>query len=484
MRINHIICFMASAIFAMVCLSSCESSYPEEVLSPTKDNSPSFLTRSEAKGDGDKYEITAEMAQEYVRIIKGKSEIVSTEAYTYKGVTCFYIINFEKGWMAVSADSRAKSILGDSEVDNLDPETLENEGLKAWLETTANFIYHVKTFGRPEGEINPKTVAFWNGIKKGLSSSSSKSLEPGGDPTWVKIITVSTSNVVDSVPHLIETKWGQSYPWNMNLPLDPVILELGFESHFLTGCAPTAVSQVLYYFHSLTGYPSDLWHQITPTISQSLNGGKYKLSLSKSDYYQYSPHWESMLKTQNGTGNASYVSDLIMDVGVRMNATYASAATSAPLYSYSNLSPCGFTSANSSSYSYSTVKSNILDAKPVLVVAYNNQNSGHAWIIDGLVDRTFSTDSTIIYYAYQTGVLYPTGAIYLTDAEAHLECPNIYDGWSRHTHYSDSTKYLLMNYGWDGQNDNGCYSIDTSNSNWIYSVSPLILYNLETGNLL
>ena len=469
-------------IFLLSFLSSCEVASPDETLSYDEIQNSTIATRSNTKSEADKYEITAEMAQEYVRVIKGNSKIVSTEAYDYKGVTCFYIINFEKGWMAVSADSRAKSILGDSNVDNLDLELLENEGLKAWLETTAIFIYHIKTYGRPEKEINPKTVAFWNGIKKGLSGSSSKSLEPGGDPAWVKLVYVNITNVVDSVPHLLETKWGQGYPWNISLPFNPDILSLGQEVRFFTGCVPTAVSQVLYYFHYHTTYPSDLWHQITPTISQNLGDGFYGLSLTKSNYNQNSTHWNSMPLTQNDTGDFSYVSDLMMDVGVRMNAKYGPSSTSASLLTLSDISPCGFTSGNSYYYSYSTVKSNILNSKPVFVVAGNNYTN-HAWVIDGLYDRTYSIDTTTIYYAYQPGVLYPTGAIYLTDAEARAECPNIYDGWSGHSQYNESTQYLLMNFGNYGQNDDGHYSIDATNGNWEYNVLPCIIYNLETGVL-
>ncbi len=490
MKTKHFLSASFAVIFTITSLlffSSCQKSAPEEDSLDIDISKTSVETRSDIKGGEYLYEITPDMALEYVKTIKNNPVIVSEEAYEFKGVACFYIFNFEKGWMAVAADSRVQSILGESEYDNLYLETLENEGVKSWLELTANFIYHVKVFGRPKEEINSKSVAFWDGIKKKLNSSPCKSLEPGGDPAWVKIVYINTTMVNDSIPHLLETKWGQHNPWNTSLPISPVYYNLGYEVKFVTGCVPTAISQVLYYFHNLTGYPSDLWHQLTPYIAQDLGYGKYKLGLNKSDYNQYSTRWDYMQLTLNGSGNASYVSDLMMDVGVRMNATYSVPSTGASLLTASDLTPCGFTGGNSYYYSYSTVKSNLMNLKPVFVIAGSSMNSGdaHAWVIDGFYDRTYSVDTTTIYYTYEPGVLYPTGTVYLTEAEALAECPNIYDGWSSHTNYSETEKYLYMNYGWNGLHDDGHYTIETSASDWAnnYNVVPCIIYNLVTGPL-
>ena len=54
------ISFVASAI-----ITSCEAIVSEPAPIELTDNS--IATRSDVKGDGDKYEITAEMAQEYAR---------------------------------------------------------------------------------------------------------------------------------------------------------------------------------------------------------------------------------------------------------------------------------------------------------------------------------------------------------------------------------------------------------------------------------
>ena len=473
------ISFAVSAI-----ITSCETIVSEPAPIELTDNS--IATRSDVKGDWDEYNVTSSMAVAYAESFKDRTKIVSVEEYEYNGITCLYIINFEKGWMVIPADARVQPVLGDSEVENLYPEELENNGVIMWLDLSAKFVYYVKTQGRLEKEINPKVVALWDGIKKGLSGSSAKSLEPGDDPAWVKVVTVNTTTTVDAnVPHLLETKWGQHYPWNTTLPFDPVILNLGYQQRFVTGCVPTAVSQVLYYFHNETGYPNDCWEQITPYISQSLGGGQYKLGLNRvsTSYRINSTHWDDMPLSQSDTGSFAHVSDLMMEVGVRMDATYSTNATGASMISASEVAPCGLT-ANAYYYSYSTVKSNLLNDKPVLVSAFNNTN-GHSWVIDGCFDRTVSTVTTVVYYEYQPGVLYPTGAIYLTEAEALAECPGIYDGKTVITNNTVLTQYLLMNYGWDGQYDNGHYTIESTGSDWAsnYNQYINILYSLVAGQM-
>ena len=60
--------FVVGVIISLFYISSCDSSYSEAIPLPSKDVEISSLTRSETKDNEDKYEVTAQMAQEYPRI--------------------------------------------------------------------------------------------------------------------------------------------------------------------------------------------------------------------------------------------------------------------------------------------------------------------------------------------------------------------------------------------------------------------------------
>lgn len=479
MKPSQIIVTIAASCF----LFSCNSFIIEE--EPLPNDMLSLEVRSDTKGEADNFEVTFEMAEYYARSFKEKSEIKTIDSYKYEGLTCLYVVNFEKGWMAIPADARVQTILGEGETGNLYEEDLENPGVRLWLEMAKENVYRVKEGGC--NNYNPDNIRLWNNIRTILGLGSIRSLEPVGDAAWV-MVTNSTSTTIygADVPHLLQTKWGQAYPWNVSLPVDPQLHNQGIDLHFLTGCIPTAVAQILYYFHFKNGYPNDLWHSMDPYISASLGNNQYKVGLVKYDYdYTVnSDHWNYMALSNNGVGNSSYVSDLMMDVGVRLNVTYSVSSTGGCILTGNDIAPCGM-SGTGYYYSFSTVKSDLNLQKPVLVSA-GNGSSGHCWVIDGCLDKTVYTSSAIIYYEYQEGVTYPTGSVYLTEDEMLAINPNPYDGYSIVTNTTEQTQYLLMNWGWNGNHDNDHYAIAPSSGSgdWEgYNVVPCIIYNLSAGQM-
>ena len=64
--------------------------------------------------------------------------------------------------------------------------------------------------------------------------------------------------------------------------------------------------------------------------------------------------------------------------------------------------------------------------------------------------------------------------------------PNAFDGMSViESNTQGNTQYLLMNYGWDGDYDNGHYSIFNYSIDWAYGLNTnkRMFYNLSTGQL-
>lgn len=448
-------------------------------------NTLSLDVRSEAKGEISNFEVTKDLAEYYAKSFENRTDIVSIEPYEYQGVDCFYVVNFEKGWMVITADSRVQPILGESEDDYLYPEELQNPGVRVWLEDCADNIYHVKLFGLKD--YDKESYALWQGIKKMVERNGSKYI-PETEIAWVRYYhSTTTTQTNANVGHLLQTSWGQGTPWNCSLPIDPAA-QNGDTTRFVTGCVPTAVAQVLYYYHNKTGYPNDFWHFIEPSVSQVLGGGYYSLTLLKDNYTTNSTRWANMPTTSYGSGGFGYVSDLMLDIGVRMNAEYSVGDTGTSLAYSWQLNPCGIT-CQKSSYVYTTIRSNIVNYNPVIITAdlfVNNDYVGHTWVIDGCVDITTTTTYYSTYYAYHEGASYLPNCEYLTDEEVRSIYPNVYDGMEViDSSQVNKTQYLLMNYGWDGSYDSGHYSILKNSTDWALGLNynKLIFYNLSTGQL-
>lgn len=268
---KKIILVYVFALFATCFLFSCKSNIIDDETLPS--NPLSLEVRSDARPDAEEFNVTKDMAEYYAKSFTERPAIKSIQSYDYNGVTCLYIVNFEKGWMAIPADSRVQPILGESEKEKLNPDELNNPGVRIWLEDTADNIYHVKQYGLKE--YNKESLLLWNGFRKQITNNLSKSVQPG-EITWVKYSYSTTSTQTDAnVGHLLQTSWGQGTPWNCSLPIDPAA-QNGDTTRFVTGCVPTAISQILYYYHNKNGYPSDFWHFIEPSVSQVLGNGFYK----------------------------------------------------------------------------------------------------------------------------------------------------------------------------------------------------------------
>ncbi len=446
------------------------------------DQSNDLQTRSVKREESSQYLVTQEMALYYFSSIKGKenSIIKSIEVLEHAGVVCLYIINYDNGWMAIPSDMRVQPILGENDHTCLYPQENDNPGLKGWLEINVRNIYNIKSNGLAKYDTN--IVKMWISIKQ-IIEDSQRSIDPE-EATWVKVPFVQTQTTYyANVDRLVSTHWGQKSPWNCTLPIIPNNTN---SDRFATGCVATAVSQIMYYYHYHSSYPNDFFQTITPTISSTTSDGGYKLSLTKNGYSMYSPRWANMPLTQNGSTYFNDVSDLMMLVGVKMNATYyPSQMTSTPLAFTSHLLACNISS-QLGYYDYTTVKNNLINGNPVIVTADQEPpyGLGHVWIIDGCHDSVTTTNYYSIYYQFVPGTLYPTGSQYLTDNDVYTIYPNAFDGMSiLETTNSYQTHYLRMNYGWADYADYGIYSITGSDWEEGLNYNIMMFYNLSPGQL-
>ncbi|MCT4603486.1 MAG: C10 family peptidase [Marinifilum sp.] len=211
-----------------------------------------------------------------------------------------------------------------------------------------------------------------------------------------------------------------------------------------------------------------------------------------------------MKKNKYSIGNASYVGDLMADVGNRVGMKYGAEGSGA------NPSPDAFSqygiSSTEGDYNYSTVYSNLQSNKPILITAYANKkrkgiwpfrktvySGGHAWVIDGYKRKQKTFTYTYEWVLIKDDRREPLSAYnkYNPYYEEPQDYKNkllptdgdVYPGKREVTKSTSTTTYLTMNWGWDGFYDSGEYSISSSSiwrgSGNDYQYKKRILYNFR-----
>ncbi|MCR5549275.1 MAG: C10 family peptidase [Bacteroidales bacterium] len=421
--------------------------------------------------------VSQKMAELFISSQKDNPSIINIEPYELDGVVCFYVINFEKGYKIVAADTRVQPILAECEEGNLSPDKTDNPGVKVWLEDTADRIRVLKRFNLSvEEDYSDLWSPFRDQKKPSIRTRAMRDSSFFDEEyIWIRVVETNTVSIYSNAdqPALMTTKWGQGYPWNATMPNDYLT---GVSC--LTGCASVAVSQVLRYFNKKGDYPTALYHSVsvnsvTPLYVPGLNWFIVETTLSRSGYTSSSSRWSNMPDTRSGS-HTSYVSRLMLDIGNRVDmhyCQYLSYVEPGILYSIPNLPQCGISSSYAP-YNFSTVAADIRSKKPVIVSAYTDStqtglSGGHTWVIDGCHDYLLYYFTTETYYHILSADYYSYSNVVdvYTESEMMTVNPNVYDGMQNVTSSSHTMKDLHMNWGWDGDGD-GNYNMLSSN-NWI-----------------
>lgn len=215
-----------------------------------------------------------------------------------------YVANKENGgWAIVAGDCRDENqIVAYSDDGYFNPDSIENPELAFWLEMCLSEM---------------KNVEFDDSvISNGGQGQMMRSYPISFDELyyWVRVPLGTVVSVDENnVDHLLQTKWGQGYPWNYKTP-----------SGSVTGCVAVAASQILYYLHDKIGTPMGLYHQINPSFTNFGNGYWRISSIVRSDYNANSNRWSMMPLTNPGqrTLGSDYVGDLMIDFGAHLGMLY------------------------------------------------------------------------------------------------------------------------------------------------------------------
>jgi len=274
----------------------------------------------------------------------------------------FYIFNYVGGGYAIiSADKRVQPILAFSNTQNFKYSNTISWGLSNWLTVNDK---NMKLLKNSPALKAPKSVtALWAEVaSQAAPGTVFREMPPPP--------CVSYDSTIAMVGPLLQTHWGQGYPYNG-------------VTGYLTGCEATAMAQVMYYWQTPTsGYD---WADM-PLINTN---------------------------APSAAGNAS-VSQLMSDIGHSVSMIYgfseSTAATSAMPggfsgFGYGSVANDYLPNNNNviSDYStYSFIFSNLDLGWPVILSGETDSggDNGHAWVCDGYSEsESYDCDT-------QTGEVY------------------------------------------------------------------------------
>ena len=289
----------------------------------------------------------------------------------------FYIFNSEdgKGFVIIAADDRVSPILGYSHTGTFDYNNVPN-GLANWLSEYNRQINH----------------------------AVANNISPSADiiAKWEQLKTQAFVEATEIVSPMITTKWNQAPYYNVLCPYNSIT-----QSFTLTGCAATALAQVMKYWEWPiigNGYYSynTFWYG-----KQSANFG--------STYYDWSNMPDSVIATS--TASEMYaVATLMYHCGVAMDMDYG--------YDVSGI--------KSASQIANAVKKHFRYSTETKVVEKNNYTN-QSWV--ALLKSQLNTRQPIVYCGIGTG----GGHAFVCDGYR-------------------SDDYFHFNWGWGGNAD-GWYPV-------------------------
>ncbi len=445
-----------------------------------------FQTKSNIETVNSKFNISLSDVNTLVSILDKNSsnkQLDYIEPIAYNGDTMLYVVNYKenKGWRIISGDRRTESILASAE-DGVFKLKEINPGVGNWLVELADNILDLKQAGKQDTTLGDFTL--WANIDKLQQSQATGSCKTKvqkiaspieNDGYWELYDVTSITLPSTQVGPLIPTKWGQSSPWNTCVPTGKSTTD-----RCVTGCVAVAGAQTLYFLHYDIGIPVNAF-TIGSCVGYSYdeNDKNYGFSFSNAT----STAWDNMARTYWDYGRNSDLSAILMGwVGwnVKMNYTLekSSAETKdlAPFFNSIGIN-CTYKDYNSTEVrqSLQNRKPVILSAKrrtePIVVlwITWGYRYAGHAFVADG-----YEISQTKYTYHYQWVNGNETQPMYVKSQKIP-----IIDESYKTEEYISTSNLLMINWGFDGDYDNGRYSYDgawnTSNDrNYAYERRMII----------
>ena len=153
-------------------------------------------------------------------IRSAQADLVYT-AFTDDGQACFYVFSMQpKGFVIVSADDRAKPILGYSTESTFSSEDIA-EGLESFF------------------------TDYRAGFSQMMAANETRTEEAAND--WNRLAEtgkINDAKITREVPQMLTSLWNQSALYNDLCPVDSA----GSNNHVYAGCVATAMAQIINFW--------------------------------------------------------------------------------------------------------------------------------------------------------------------------------------------------------------------------------------------
>lgn len=275
-----------------------------------------------------------------------------------------YLVNMTDGHsVLISGDRRIPEVLAFAD----GPLTLDRTNTGADVFANNLPIFVNKTIN----EFNEKYDSLLNNVKTKKNIENALLFTKSSPTHFTKSEVTKTpwSDVYLYAP-LLNVKWGQGYPYNLETPL--IGCGGGGENHPPLGCATIAVSQILSFHKYPTAFNGVYVNWIEMTRFPSIN--------SLSSVYQ--TQMQKMLNT------------IAIGIDIEWGCN-GSSSTTTKVKSY--FDKIGYTSDAIASYNKSQVISSIGNSRP-LYTRGTSSDAGHAWVIDGANKKEQTVTERIYQY--------------------------------------------------------------------------------------
>ncbi len=266
----------------------------------------------------------------------------------------YYVINFEKGWVVVSANDAMVPVLGYNFSGSFPAIDNQIDNFHSWMQS---YVDQVDYIHNNNIEAEPSVVEDWN---KYLTNDP-ESFNLKGDR---------------DVNPLLTATWNQDSPYNAMCPED----DDGPGDHVYVGCVATAMSLIMHYWrYPLQGEGSNsYYHYPYGTISANFGDSEY--------------NWNEMTDVINGK-YVWEIAEIGFHAGVAVDMMYAPDGSGA----YSVDVPAalrnhfryqtGVQHLQKGSYTQSAwetmMQTELDNYKPIYYSGRNVDNGGHAFVCDG-----------------------------------------------------------------------------------------------------
>ncbi|MDO4511869.1 MAG: C10 family peptidase [Bacteroidales bacterium] len=262
----------------------------------------------------------------------------------------YYAFNAQdaEGYVLMAADDRMPAVLGYSDEGHFDAENMP-ENMRAWLADYAEQVRYVQS--HPE----------------------------------VKVQASSSRTAGNVYPLLGNTKWNQGAPYNN---MCPTYTKDGATKRAVTGCAATAMAQVMYYHR---------WPDVgtgSHSYSCALNGDESQRRTITADFSKSRYDWNNMLPAYSGSETStqnSAVAQLMYDCGVALNMGYGASSGAVTRIAMNRLATYfkydkSIRAISRDAYDLDSwlyiINNELKENRPVIHTGAS-ESGGHAFVIDG-----------------------------------------------------------------------------------------------------